>query len=417
MIDLQNPNSGAYTKVSAKLTPNFDEGMTVNFFSGSGSTYRSSPQAGSVLMQLINSVFPTFENGTILPWATVNGNDWATVQNGHIVPFGNYTQGTVIGTSNVGYIISANPTDNLTVTSNALILHSNYSYINSLKLDGSSFRGDSITISSGGILALKSTTVETQYIYTPIGLPLHIQNYTGIGGFLGLRASIDSHQGIIHSGNGTTSLRLGLSNYNAAIYGDSFINGGRLVMQQNQLLGGIVTVRTGSSSVILESQTTAGGLKSDAVVILDGIRANEWNAPIFRLHSSNGVNVVESFNLLQVEGRGVLEFEGSGQRKLHLNHLLVLPHDNTGLDVKGWENWVTFILVKKTSPLLMASLPYINFEGHAPGAVLRDYSDANYWEIVPFPEPSTYGAIFGVMGLGLWAWRRRVRKASASANT
>jgi len=36
-----------------------------------------------------------------------------------------------------------------------------------------------------------------------------------------------------------------------------------------------------------------------------------------------------------------------------------------------------------------------------------DHIVATNIEWVPLPEPSTYGAIFGAVGLGLVAWRRR----------
>jgi len=62
----------------------------------------------------------------------------------------------------------------------------------------------------------------------------------------------------------------------------------------------------------------------------------------------------------------------------------------------------------------MAMLNRIRFQGWAPGAKLINY-DANNWEIVPMgsPEPATYGAILGALGLGLVVWRkRRQRRAS-----
>jgi len=429
-IDLQNPNSGAYTKVSAKLTPNFDEGATVNFFSSSGSTYRSTAQASSVLMQLINSVFPTFGNGSILPWATVNGNDWATVQNGHVVTFQDYIGG--YGPWNPNVHVLSFPNDVNAVISQPHLLDkpvsiSNTSHINSIKIDGHFDVGlpDGFIIKSGGMMVRGSRSLiirgewlvqgGTYYpstsgsITTEGNNPLWIHNSINPAyDFSFYIPIVIPGRGIIHSGKGTTVFQ---SNGSNVINGSSFINEGRLRLNMPNSLGGIVTVRTSPSGAILEDASFTGGLYSDSTVILDGVHANEKNAPTYQFRSIVPFSDSHSFNLLQVEGRGVLEFAGTGERKLHLNHLLVLPHDNTGLDVKGWENWVTFILVKKTSPLLMASLPYINFEGHAPGAALRDYSDASYWEIVPFPEPSTYGTIFGVMGLGLWAWRRRARQA------
>jgi|GEM_PF-2882075 len=51
---------------------------------------------------------------------------------------------------------------------------------------------------------------------------------------------------------------------------------------------------------------------------------------------------------------------------------------------------------------------------------MRKY-DWQYWEITPFgtndvmgfmPEPTTYGAILGTVGLGLVAWRKRTQQRS-----
>jgi len=424
-IDLQNPNTGAYTKVSAKLTPNFDEGMTVNFFSGSGSTYRSTAQASSVLMQLIGSVFPTFGDGSILPWATVNGNDWATVQNGHIVPFQNYNLGSYAYVSPKKYEAYFNTSSgediaiNPAFSSGRTIDIMTPSIFNSIKIhNGSGVRFMNQTIlKSGGIIVsgvgLELSAHLGASISTQGSTPLWIHNTISSPYVFSIKTPIlIPGRGIIHSGQGNTWLREGFTH---VINGDSFINEGFFHVLAINSLGGTVTVRTAPSSRATLS-VNGGTLTSDASVILDGVQANEGNAPRLTYTGSVGSPSLPSlsFNLLQVNGRGVLRFAAQGsERKLFLNHLVVFPEDNTGLYVELWENFVSYILVKKTSPLLMASLPYINFEGYEPGAGYRDYSDASYWEIIPLsmmPEPTTYGAIFGVMGLGLWAWRRQVRK-------
>jgi len=60
-------------------------------------------------------------------------------------------------------------------------------------------------------------------------------------------------------------------------------------------------------------------------------------------------------------------------------------------------------------------LNQIVFEGYQDYfTTLKDY-DADYWQITPWgakpaPEPSTYGAILGAVGLALVAWRRKRRR-------
>jgi len=122
-------------------------------------------------------------------------------------------------------------------------------------------------------------------------------------------------------------------------------------------------------------------------------------------------------NLLEVNGLGILNFAVGST--LRLDDLIINPYENTELRIKGWDEFEDYLLVRKTSANLSSALTYINFDGWANGAAIRDY-DTGYWEIVPLsmmPEPTTYGAIFGVTGLELWAWRRRAPKALASAGT
>jgi len=53
-------------------------------------------------------------------------------------------------------------------------------------------------------------------------------------------------------------------------------------------------------------------------------------------------------------------------------------------------------------------LERIEFEGYGP-AMFRDW-DSNYFQITPAPEPATYGAIVGAVGIGLVVWRKKKRR-------
>jgi len=79
------------------------------------------------------------------------------------------------------------------------------------------------------------------------------------------------------------------------------------------------------------------------------------------------------------------------------------------LELEDWEfGYGSQLLVRKDSTHLKDSLGRIEFKeylGYRGG--LKEYN-RDYWEIIPaFPEPSAYGAVFGAVGIGLAAWRRR----------
>jgi len=71
-------------------------------------------------------------------------------------------------------------------------------------------------------------------------------------------------------------------------------------------------------------------------------------------------------------------------------------------------------LVKKNSWNLKDTLSRIKFDGFGGGAALRWSSDSGYWEVYGrLPEPTTYGAVFVVTGLGIVLQRRRKRRSVA----
>jgi len=78
--------------------------------------------------------------------------------------------------------------------------------------------------------------------------------------------------------------------------------------------------------------------------------------------------------------------------------------------VKEWLDGRDRLLVRKDSAHVRDSLTRIEFENHDTRTVnLRDY-DTDYWEIYALvPEPSTYGAILGSIGLVVVQWRRGYR--------
>jgi len=128
----------------------------------------------------------------------------------------------------------------------------------------------------------------------------------------------------------------------------------------------------------------------------------------------------ESFRELVIEGTSMLQFRFSekslDQRFLYLNDLSV--SDEGKLIVQGWKEGIHWLLVQKTSANLKDALEKIRFEGESWKQVgVRDYN-WEYWEIgvgddfSKLPEPATYGAVFGVVGLGLVIWQKRRRRVN-----
>jgi len=131
-----------------------------------------------------------------------------------------------------------------------------------------------------------------------------------------------------------------------------------------------------------------------------------------------GTGIVETFDTLKVEGQGVMRFnvEAMGVSWVKVRALSIETEDDS-LFIRGWIDFLevaTTFLVSRAFAPNAATLARIWFEGWEQGAALRDYAhDGDYWEIVPMgivPEPATYGAILGAVGLGVWAWRNRLRR-------
>jgi len=104
------------------------------------------------------------------------------------------------------------------------------------------------------------------------------------------------------------------------------------------------------------------------------------------------------------------------------------------LTVRNWFEGEDYLLVHRskaaeylytpdqgeTAPggILGATNQRVHFEGYS-GLFLSHYNE-DYYEITPFPrmgptyypEPSTYGAIFGAMGLGILIWRNKRKRKS-----
>jgi len=120
----------------------------------------------------------------------------------------------------------------------------------------------------------------------------------------------------------------------------------------------------------------------------------------------------EKIRDLFVDGSGKLSFHASGAG-LILDDLTITV--GSELIISDWNLGANQILVRKDSQHLQDALGRLKFNGKGkPYGGVLDYN-RDYWEIIPswevpkLPEPATYGAILGAVGLGLSVWRRRNR--------
>jgi len=116
---------------------------------------------------------------------------------------------------------------------------------------------------------------------------------------------------------------------------------------------------------------------------------------------------------LHIEGRGTIDWRGGEVGQANILWIDELTFSPGGiLFIRNWYEYEDLFLVKKVhngQAFDGAKLNQIVFEGYQDYyPTLKDY-DKDYWQITPWgaPEPSTYGAILGAVGIGLWAWRKR----------
>jgi len=126
-------------------------------------------------------------------------------------------------------------------------------------------------------------------------------------------------------------------------------------------------------------------------------------------------NTRQQLSKLHILDRGTVDFIGNNKAAPNILYLdqLTFNDANARLTIRSWNDQADYLLVRKIwgDANVPPILNRIYFEGYGPSRwephYLNGYDD--YWQVTPFPESSTYGAILGGVGLGLWGWRKRKR--------
>jgi len=137
--------------------------------------------------------------------------------------------------------------------------------------------------------------------------------------------------------------------------------------------------------------------------------------------SDKPIPVTQKLKALRISERsGQVHFDkgttAGFSKHFYLDDLII--DDGSFLNITGWRDGEDFFLVRKDSKHLADSLKKIRFVGYDPNAIHLEEFNKDYWAISGAPEPATYGAVLGSLGLGMFIYRRsNRRKASAVTGT
>jgi len=367
----------------------------------------------------------------IIPWATINGSDWATTDAGNpntlaALPAGNYTSGT---THSGHYSVAGDSSVAMGTAS-----------LDSLRL----LRNSTLTLNPGAVLTLRSggllgwnddkalTSANTLNgdgrITTAQGRPLYVHTYsfasgraTQIQGMVRFTGGMD----LVKAGNGY----LRYNSSGTSQIGSLYIHQGTVELNNgafNTGATGQVYIGDGAGRDELRISGGTNRLASKPKVTLRGTpygRGAEFGANEAQATLGIVSGAQQTLAELHIIDRGTIDFSGgsvAAPNRLFLDKLTF----NNGLAqlfVRGWHEFEDFLLIKKTAyatpDAFKAALKQIWFDGYSLdySLLVADYND-DYYQITPwgmmtgFPEPSTYGAILGAVGVGLWTWKKRRRR-------
>jgi len=411
VVNRSSGDSGSATLNLASLTRS-DMTATIRFTNSAGSGNYTETAPGP---RLRFTTAPALSGG-ILPWATVSdgstyGTHWATVTSDrYLVAYSDSAY-------NTGAPSTWEETDNVSV-------NQFYYGIGPLKVNSLRFgnwaqlnfqypnASTVLDIISGGLLAANGGYMQFGRVTTSSDvLHIHIPSPSVNTQFY-LSSEIFGSAKLVKSGNG----KLLLWGQQANTYtGITYVNGGILALNKgagaNAIMGDVVVGDFDGVDILLIAGSDQ--IADTAKVTLRGVwpkQMTDWGG--FHegiLQMNNGgvlAGVRETFDTLHIDGRGVIQFAGGEVTRanyLYLNYLTFADADSR-LVIRKYIEQADYLLVRRTSAAGVA-LGQIVFGDYGP-ARLVDF-DENYMRITPFPEPATYGAIFGAVGLVLWGARKK----------
>jgi len=367
---------------------------------------------------------PEVENG-IIPWATVNGTDFATLKGKHLVAYTGY---------NVGHAHTWNATTNASPNADQYLTTDHI--VNSLRLEGSRkitlYGNTKLTLNAGALLSTgthqKYTMIDGGELavggYGPQELYVHEHG----GGFLIITSNISQSANggpisLAKTGRGALSL----SGHDlSALTGTHHINEGSVFLTKNGRgigLGGHTIVGNRGLQGANLLLTTSNVMQRGARITLRGTEIKTPKSSLGEAHrSANSILQVISgsehtLDTLTIDGSGLLWFGGSsvGSSLIAFDHI-TMADLTSELFVGHWRESQTRLLISRAAggeiEKYLGQIKFVNLSsGTESAAHLIDY-DADYSEIVPTwftgaPEPTATGAILGAGSLGFFAWRKR----------
>jgi len=246
---------------------------------------------------------------------------------------------------------------------------------------------------------------------TAIGNTLRFYSKAGLGNALRIEGWIaDNAVGkvgiLVQKGNqherGVGVIRIS-GHYNSEFTGDVIVAGKGSHLYLGKY-GGAIAVR---SNITLRNGGVVGIELSHQIADTSTVTL-QGSGSTFSLNDVSHA-LSEKFRTLKVEGEGRVLFS----RKAADRYAKTLIVDDlivgwgSDLSVEGWNAELDLFLIRKTSWNAKNALSRIRFEGPNRQIVeLRDYNK-DYWKLYASPEPSTFGAILGAVGLGLAVFRKR----------
>jgi len=368
----------------------------------------------------VRSTLPAdFTINGILPWASVEGADWVS-------PFaqGNAYWLIPLATYHSGPPSTWAASSNVRVAGNPISLGATHT-INSLKLEGANigFNTTALTLVAGGLLTTgaNSTITGAGAITTPANnRPLYAHIYSNRL-VLQNGARFSGNRDLVKAGPGTLELDSDATHQLSTIT----INEGAIRLLKGSLsVRGDIVVGDGAGRDLFELAA-----QSNNRIVRQGIAP-----PTMTLHGNpygpasdeailrfgDGRNVRQALATLHIRDRGTLDFGSAGMGTLFPNILyldrLTLNDTSAILTIRNWMDRSDYLLVRRTwgNVNVPPILPQIHFEGYGPARWephdLNGFDD--YWQITPFPEPTTYGALLAAVGIGLAIWKKRARRTN-----